>query len=542
MDKLKICPTFLKDVFMSAPQTTRVQCPQCRQPVTVNVMSVVDVGQQPQLKAAVLRGQINAVACPSCNYRGLMATPMLYHDPAKQLAVVVMPMELKLRREDEERMIGKLTNALLATIPNEQRKMYMLQPRMVLSPQRLIEEIYQADGVTKEELDKQAAQQRLLQTLLRSANNTESLKQAIQANKADINQEFIDFVANVAMTTLAEGNQPAGAQLMSFARLVASELDLNAPSQRVVTVDELIEAFRQAKDAHEFRELVAATHSALDYKFYQTLTMKIEQATGDEANALKQLRSRLLSVSEELEKEAERAYQQGNQLLQEILQSRDYKQAIAANAERIDDSFLMALQIELQRATQMRQESVVRTLKDVYQEVVAQMENRMPPEMQFVNQLLRAPAAERAALLQANAQLVTTDTLQLMASLVQDWQAQGRMDAANELVGVMEQAAQLVEQAHLAAMNQLRATLPSNQQIIVDLLQAEPSERAEILRTHLDMVTPELIEAMTKLANDFHAQGRTDLARELAGVVQQTAAWLTPVSESAKLRRAATVS
>jgi hypothetical protein len=129
-----------------------------------------------------------------------------------------------------------------------------------------------------------------------------------------------------------------------------------------------------------------------------------------------------------------------------------------------------------------------------------------------------------------------------MASLVQDWQAQGRMDAANELVGVMEQAAQLVEQAHLAAMNQLRATLPSNQQIIVDLLQAEPSERAEILRTHLDMVTPELIEAMTKLANDFHAQGRTDLARELAGVVQQTAAWLTPVSESAKLRRAATVS
>jgi hypothetical protein len=542
MDKLKICPTFLKDVFMSAPQTTRVQCPQCRQPVTVNVMSVVDVGQQPQLKAAVLRGQINAVACPSCGYRGLMAMPMLYHDPAKQLALVVMPTELNLRREDEERTIGKLTNALLATIPNEQRKMYMLQPRMVLSQQRLIEEIYQADGVTKEELDKQAAQQRLLQTLLRSANNTESLKQAIQANKADITQEFIDLVANVAMTTLAEGNQPAGAQLMSFARLVASELGLNAPGQRVVTVDELIEAFRQTKDAHEFRELVAATHSALDYKFYQALTAKIEQAMGDEANALKQLRSRLLSVSEELEKEAERAYQQGNQLLQEILQSRDYKQALAANAERIDDSFLMALQIELQRATQMRQESVVRTLKDVYQEVVAQMENRMPPEMQFVNQLLRAPAAERAALLQANAQLVTTDTLQLMASLVQDWQAQGRMDAANELVGVMEQAAQLVEQAHLAAMNQLRATLPSNQQIIVDLLQAEPSERAEILRTHLDMVTPELIEAMTKLANDFHAQGRTELARELADVVQQTAAWLTPVSESAKLRRTATVS
>jgi len=136
---------------------------------------------------------------------------------------------------------------------------------------------------------------------------------------------------------------------------------------------------------------------------------------------------------------------------------------------------------------------------------------------------------------------VTTELLQLMASLAQDLQAQGRVDTANELVGVMEQAAQLVEQAHEQVMGQLRATLPANQQIIADLLAVEPSDRAEILRTHRSDVTPELLKTMTTLANDWHAKGRTELARELANVVQQTAAWLTPISDSAKLRRKAAV-
>src|SRR4051812_4175281 len=110
---------------MSSPQATTVRCPNCRQPVQANLYSIIDVGKQPQLKDALLRGQINAINCPHCGYRGMLGSPVLYHDPAKQMALVLMPMELGLKRDEEERQIGKLTNALIESTPQEQRKMYM---------------------------------------------------------------------------------------------------------------------------------------------------------------------------------------------------------------------------------------------------------------------------------------------------------------------------------------------------------------------------------------------------------------------------------
>ena len=55
----------------------------CRQPVQANLYSIIDVGKQPQLKDALLRGQINAINCPHCGYRGMLGSPVLYHDPAR---------------------------------------------------------------------------------------------------------------------------------------------------------------------------------------------------------------------------------------------------------------------------------------------------------------------------------------------------------------------------------------------------------------------------------------------------------------------------
>src|ERR671930_1388121 len=141
---------------MPSPQTTTVRCPNCGNPVSASIYSIVDVGKQPTLKNALLRGQVNAIACPTCGYRGVLANPFIYHDPAKQLALILLPMELGLKREDEERQIGRLSNALMESHPPEQRKMYMLQPKRMLSFQSLTEEILQADGITKEMLDKQA--------------------------------------------------------------------------------------------------------------------------------------------------------------------------------------------------------------------------------------------------------------------------------------------------------------------------------------------------------------------------------------------------
>ncbi len=426
---------------MSSPQTASVRCPQCQQPVTAHIFNIVDVGKQPQLKDALLRGQINAVSCSNCGYRGMLAMPLLYHDPAKELALVLMPMELGLKREEEERTIGRLSNALMDSVPAEKRKMYMLQPRMVLTWQRLTEEILQADGITKEMLDKQAAQIRLLETLLQSASTEEEFKRVVQEHKAELNQEFIDLVTALAHSTAAGGDQQSGAQLLQVAAALAAELGLEAPSMGPVDADQLIDELRKIKSDDELKEIVARARPALDYKFYQTLTGKIEKAKPDDAKQLKKLRDKLLAFSDEIDRETESALRSASQLLQTILRSSDPQQAVADNVERIDDAFLMVLQANIQQATEQKQEQVAQVLRGIYQEVVSQLETQMPPEMKFINELLRLSPGERAEMLRERSHEVTPEIMQTMAALVNDLNAQGRTEVANELRSVMNQAA-----------------------------------------------------------------------------------------------------
>ena len=49
------------------------------------VFTVIDVGVQPELKNYLLAGQLNVAICPNCGTPAMIAAPLIYHDPAKQL-------------------------------------------------------------------------------------------------------------------------------------------------------------------------------------------------------------------------------------------------------------------------------------------------------------------------------------------------------------------------------------------------------------------------------------------------------------------------
>jgi len=406
------------------------------------VHSIVDVGKEPGLKEGLLRGQINAINCPNCGYHGPLPVPMLYHDPAKQLALVLMPMEMGLKREAEEREIGKLTNRLIDSMPAELRKMYMLQPRLMLTMQRLTDEVLEADGITKEMRDKQAAQVRLLESLLQGAHTEEDFKRALEEHKSEIDQEFINVVAAIAQTTAAGGDQQSAAQLLQLVEALAQETGLTSPVPAgPPSPDELIEEFRAISSDDELRAVMAEARPALDYKFYQTLTGKIEASQGDEAAQLKTLREKLLKYTEELDNQMKEALRNSSQILQKILQSPGLKKAVAENLEQIDDSFMMVLQGNIQQAAEQKHEQVLRALQAVYLEVVAQLESRMPPDLKLINQLLRASPGDRAEYLREHAGEITPEVMSTMAGLVNDLNASSRTDVANELRGLIAQAA-----------------------------------------------------------------------------------------------------
>ena len=125
-------------------------------------MLVVD----PQAKQRFLSGASNMANCQSCGYQGPLSTPVVYHDPEKELLLTYFPPELGLPMNEQERLIGPLITQVMNKLPPEKRKAYLLRPQTMLTQQAMIERVLEGEGITREMME--ASQQRLnlLQRLL----------------------------------------------------------------------------------------------------------------------------------------------------------------------------------------------------------------------------------------------------------------------------------------------------------------------------------------------------------------------------------------
>jgi hypothetical protein len=151
---------------MPTQEVTPITCPQCHTPYTTPVTSIIDVGQDPSLKNTLLSGQLNISQCPSCGYNGPLNLPLCYHDPEKELALILVPSELALPHLEEQKIIGDLSNRLMNELPPEQRKAYLFTPQTFLTQESFIKAILAADGITEEMIQAQEAKMALLNQLL----------------------------------------------------------------------------------------------------------------------------------------------------------------------------------------------------------------------------------------------------------------------------------------------------------------------------------------------------------------------------------------
>ena len=137
---------------------TQISCPRCRTPLTPDIQQLFDRNTDPEAKQKLLSGSANMIQCQTCGFQGLYPTPIVYHDPEKEMLLTYFPPELGLAINDQEKMIGPLINRVVNDLPMERRKAYLFQAQNMLTYQTLMEKILEADGVTKEMLD---AQQKL---------------------------------------------------------------------------------------------------------------------------------------------------------------------------------------------------------------------------------------------------------------------------------------------------------------------------------------------------------------------------------------------
>jgi len=444
-----------------APAPTPLQCPFCRAQITVPIRQIVDVGDEPALKNAVLSGRLNMFTCPACHNSGALTTPFFYHDPVKELAFVFLPMQLGLKDADQQRIIGQFSNALMSRLPPEKRKGYLLTPRQFFTQQSLIEAVLEADGVTKEMLEAQRAKLDLLREMAETKDN-EAQQALIRQNAAKIDMTFFQLVGSALASAQASRDQEAMAQ---FTQLRNNLLDHTALGQRVKTQQAALEALQARPDRETLLEQLVSAQDAetrevlltfgrplLDYPFFQALTARIEKATaaGDKAEAerLVGLRREILALREKLDEATKSVLDERAALLREIVLSEDIDAAVRAHMEELDEAFLSVLDQNLQAAQQSGQQATLDRLQAVADAIGRVIQAAQPPEVRFVNALLSAPYPdETRKLLEANRRILVPQFVEWMRALSQDLREDSRADAADQLDKIIVQASELMQAA-----------------------------------------------------------------------------------------------
>jgi hypothetical protein len=426
------------------------------------VLTIIDMGQNPEAKTLFLSGQLNIAVCPQCGHAGMLSTPIVYHDPEQELLFTYLPPELGLPEPEQQRIIGDMTNRVMSVLPAEQRKGYLLRPRSFLRLDGMIEAILEADGITPEMLQAQRAKSTLLNRLLQASSD--DVRQLIaQENEDQIDYEFFQILTLNIELAQVNGQAETVQQLLglrkqlldwtSAGRQVAAReeaiKELGTKVTREGLLGKLVDAALAGEQA-KVETMVTVARPAIDYMFYQELTGRIETAqqagNTQEAETLKALRERILGLTAEIDAEVQRAREKAVQLLQKILQSDDLEKAILANLEQIDDLFMSALAMNLQAAEQTGQSADVEKLRQVSEIIMELIQQSQPPEIQIINRLLTAEYPDGTqALLDENHDQVNAQLLEIMRLVTEDLTKSGREEVAQRLVQIREQAAAMVE-------------------------------------------------------------------------------------------------
>jgi hypothetical protein len=440
-----------------APQPTQIRCPFCQSPIVVPVQRVIDALDEPELKARLLSGRLNAFTCPNCRNSGALAAPLIYHDAGKELALIFLPLESGMNNVEQQRVIGQLTQAVMNSVPQEQRKAYLLQPQQFVTLQSLLNRILEADGITPEMIQAQQARVDLLQRLI-DARDDATFTGIVKENEAHIDVAFLQLLS-MAMSSAQADNQAE-----EFTRLNAMRdrlLELTPIGQTVKTQTAAVEAFG-ANPTREnlLAQLTAAPDSAtrealliigrplLDYPFFQQLTGQIESArkNGDaaEADRLTELRKEILALRDRLDAEAQSAVQRRAEVVRELLVSENLEQAVRARAAVLDDLFFQVLTAEMQNAQQTGDGRLVERLQTIGNTAFKVVQERQPPEVRFLSALLAARHPDQTRqLLERNRRALVPEFIAWLEAIVADFEEDGRNDSAEHLRQVIAQAREL---------------------------------------------------------------------------------------------------
>jgi hypothetical protein len=425
---------------------TQIQCPNCGAPLPVALNQLVDVSQDPGAKSRLLSGTLNMVRCSNCGFEGQLATPLVYHDPEKELLLTFMPVELNLDKDEQEKLIGRLINKVVDNLSPDQRKGYLLQPQSVLTMQGLVERILEADGVTKEDIEAQRERMRLFENLLRTSE--EALDDFIEQYDEQLDSAFFQLASVALQSTRDPNAREAANQRLAKAieqstfgkRLQAQEEEIQKAAESLndlgkeITREAILDLMIEAPNVDRVVALVNLTNAVLDYGFFQNLSERIDSAEEEEQERLKGLRETILEVNEQIDKAREARVNQAASLLRSLMEASDLDSAIQSVLPLIDETFLAILQANMQAAQERGEQQALEKLTEINARINDLIQRALPEGLKLAQAILETEdEAQAQALMDESPEKIDDQMLGTLMGAAQQLESEGDVEVAERL-------------------------------------------------------------------------------------------------------------
>jgi len=433
---------------------TTVNCPQCKTPFTAKVEQIFDVGQDPAAKARFLRGATNVITCPRCGFQSMIAAPIVYHDPAKEMLLSYVPMELGMPQMEQDRLLGNLTRAILNSLPPEERKGYLLKPALpFLTMQSMIEKVLEADGITKEMLEAQRAKVSLVEKFL-SAKSDEELTAAVKEHDAELDYTFFDLFTSAIQASAEQGDRASAEKMLAIRNRVVELSTLgqksNEQARKFEEIAEELNAMGDTLDQAKFIDMVVTAEDndraaalitlarpLVDYNFFMELTKRINQANDTERERLQKLREIVLDTVGKVDQVAQQQAQQSTSLLQALLEAPDLKQAIKQNVQYIDNAFMAILSQNYEAAKKAGHKELADQIQKIGDTILEIVRDSAPPEVRLINELLNFETEEESmAEVKRRMAEITPQVIEAIKSIEAEMQAGDRPEVADRLAKI----------------------------------------------------------------------------------------------------------
>ena len=196
-------------------------------------------------------------------------------------------------------------------------------------------------------------------------------------------------------------------------------------SKTGITRENLLDLLiKNAESEIRLTTIASMARGGLDYTFFQTLTDRVDQVSGEEKTRLENLREKLLTIVETIDQAVKVQIEESQKLLQELLASTDIEKATEDALPKLNQAFTEVLNTEVTNAQEANDTEKLKKLVSVVS--VLRAASTSGAVLQVIEQMLQLDSPdERQKVLEAAGDAINDDFSQTLSSLISQVESQG---------------------------------------------------------------------------------------------------------------------